>query len=112
MNLEDMLLEKINRLGTVKYMHSFGWICINRGKNLFGGYKIIDNNILLLFLILSPDKFKDSLDHNFEQFNFGKTWVQSELLDQQDLNRVEPFILNAYNFAKVRNEKKQKKLKN
>ncbi len=102
MTLEDIFIGTVDSFGPTRYSNSFGWICVYTGKNLFGGYKVIDNEILLLWLILSPAGFAEALDAGFEKFDFGKTWAQTEVVGQEDITRVEPFILDAYNFTRIR----------
>ena len=105
MELKDLLIEQLESLGPVRFTNSFGWICIYTGRNLFGGYKVIDNNILLLFLILSPEGFDKSLSENFIKFDFGKTWAQTEIYGEDDLVRTFPFIQDAFDFSKERKAK-------
>lgn len=105
-----MLVEQIESLGPIRFSNSFGWICIYTGRNLFGGYKVIDDNILLLFLILSPIGFEKSLTENFEKFDFGKTWAQAEITGEDDLPRVFPFIQEAFDYSKIRRIKKLKEI--
>ena len=71
MDLKDLLVSQIESLGLIRFSNSFGWICIYRKNNLFGGIKVVDDNILLLFLILSPSGFETSLNDSFEKFDFG-----------------------------------------
>jgi len=108
MELKDLLIEQIESLGPVRFSNSFGWICIYTGKNLFGGYKVIDNNILLIFLILSPEGFENSLREGFEKFDFGKTWAQAEISGEDDLPRVFPFLQDGFDYAKIRRTKNLK----
>ncbi|MBI3984541.1 MAG: hypothetical protein HY344_01170 [Candidatus Levybacteria bacterium] len=112
MDLKDLLISQIEELGSIRFSNSFGWICIYRENNLFGGIKEIDNNILLLFLILSPTGFNNSLDDGFEKFDFGKTWSQTEITQENDIERVFAYVRNAYEFAKERRKLKKLKLKN
>jgi hypothetical protein len=108
MELKDLLIEQLDSLGplgSVRFSNSFGWICIYTGRNLFGGYKVIDNNILLLFLILSPKGYEESFEENFVKFDFGKTWAQIEIYGEDDLVRVLPFIKDAFEFSKERKAK-------
>ncbi len=108
MNLEEMLLDYTNRIGQVRFSNSFGWICMYTGKNLFGGYKAVDNEIVVIWLILSPDCFEMSLETGFEKFDFGKTWAQTEVIGIDDFPRIEPFILDAFNFTKERGKHKNR----
>lgn len=105
MVFDEIFIGRIESLGPIRFSKSFGWICIHTGKNMFGGYKIIDNGILIMWLIVSPRKFKEALQSRFEKFDFGKTWVQTEVVGEQDLDRVWPFILDAFNFTKIRRSK-------
>lgn len=107
MELKDLLIEQIESLGPVRFSNSFGWICIYTGKNLFGGYKVLDDNILLLFLILSPAGFYKALDEGFEKFDFGKTWAQTEINVEDDLLRVFPFIREGFDYTKERQKIKK-----
>lgn len=109
MELNDLLMQHLESLGPIRFSNSFGWICIYTGKNMLGGYKIVDNNILLLFLILSENGFKEALNYNFEKFDFGKTWVQTEINGEDDLQRIIPYLTDAFDFSKER--KKIKELK-
>lgn len=102
MELKDLLVGRIESLGPIRFSNSFGWICIYTGKNLFGGYKILDENILLLFLILSPAGFKQALDEGFQKFDFGKTWAETEITSEDDLNRINEFLTDAFDFSKER----------
>jgi hypothetical protein len=106
MNLEDLLIEQIERLDFIRYSNSFGWICVYTGHNLFAGYKVIDNNILLLWVILSPESFRNALEENFEKFDFGKTWALKEITDEDDLPCVFPFIKDAFEYSKTRRKLK------
>ena len=106
--LKDLLIENLENLGLIRFSNSFGWICIYTGKNLFGGYKVIDDNILLLFLILSEDSFEDSLNESFVKFDFGKTWSETEISGADDLSRVNPYLKDAFEYSKIRRDKKQK----
>lgn len=108
MELKDLLVSEFEALGQIRFSNSFGWICVYTGNNLFAGYKVVDNNILLLWLILSPDGFKESLENGFLKFDFGKTWAETEIDGTDDLPRIIPFIKEAYEFSKVR--KRIKKL--
>jgi hypothetical protein len=108
MELKDLLIEQLDHLGPVRFSNSFGWICIYTGRNMFGGYKAIDSNILLLFLILSPKGFEKSLEENFEKFEFGKTWAQTEISGEDDLPRVFQFIQDAFYYTQKRRELKKK----
>jgi hypothetical protein len=111
MELKDYLIQQLESLGPIRFSNSFGWICFYTGRNLFGGYKVIDNNILLLFLILSPKGFKKSLEENFEKFEFGKTWVQTEISGKDDLPRVFGFIQDGFEYSKERRNLKKIKLR-
>ena len=102
MELKDLLVGQIESLGPIRFSNSFGWICIYTGKNLFGGYKVLDENILLLFLILSPDGFEKSLDEGFQKFDFGKTWAETEITGEEDIPRISLFITDAFDFSKKR----------
>lgn len=108
MELKDYLIEQLDSLGPIRFSNSFGWICFYTGRNLFGGYKVIDNNILLLFLILSPEGFEKSLEENFEKFEFGKTWAQTEITGEDNLPRVFQFIQDGFDYSKERRELKKK----
>ena len=110
MDLEDLLIEQIARLGLIRFSKSFGWICIFIEHNLFAGYKVIDNNILLLWVILSPEAFKKALEEDFEKFDFGKTWAIREITSEEDLPRIFPFIRNAFEYSKTRIKLKSLKL--
>ncbi len=108
MELKDLLIKQLESLGPIRFSNSFGWICIYTGKNMFGGYKEIDNNVLLLFLILSPEGFEKSLPENFEKFEFGKTWAQTEITGEDDLPRIFEFIQDSFNYVQKRRELKDK----
>ncbi len=112
MDLKDLLVSQIESLGLIRFSNSFGWICIYRENNLFGGLKAVDNNILLLFLILSPTGFKDSLDEGFEKFDFGKTWSQTEITQEEELGKVFEFIKDAFEYSKQREKVKRLKIRN
>lgn len=107
MELEELLIEQLEALGQIRFSNSFGWICTYTGSNLFAGYKIVDNNILLLWLILSPEGYKTSLDEGFVKFGFGKTWAETEIDGADDLPRIIPFIKEAFDYSKVRREIKR-----
>ncbi|OGH11339.1 MAG: hypothetical protein A3B38_00740 [Candidatus Levybacteria bacterium RIFCSPLOWO2_01_FULL_36_13] len=109
MELKDLLVEQIETLGQIRFSNSFGWICVYTGKNLFAGYKVVDNNILLLWLILSPDEFKNSLDEGFIKFDFGKTWAEIEITGEDDIQRIIPFLKNAFDYSKEREQIKKLK---
>jgi hypothetical protein len=106
MDLEELLIEQIERLGLIRFLNSFGWICVYRVHNLFAGYKVIDNNILLLWIILSPESFKKALEEDFVKFDFGKTWAQIEITDKEDLLGIFPFIQDAFEYSKNRSKLK------
>ncbi len=108
MQLKDYLISNMEDLGPIRFSNSFGWICFYTGKNMFGGYKVIDDNILLLFLVLSPDGFNNSLEENFLKFEFGKTWAETEINGEEDLPRLLPFLKDAFEYSKVRRDKKLK----
>ena len=100
-NLEDSLIARIESLGPIWWHKSFGWMCFHTEKRkFFGGYKVIDNNILDLLLRLSPEDFPKALEQGFVKFDFGKTWVETEVTSEEELNRFFPFIQSAYNFVK------------
>lgn len=105
MKLDEILVREFENLGSIRFSNSFGWICVYIGKNLFAGYKVIDDNIIILWLILSTDSFKESLVNGFEKFDFGKTWAETEIGDEEDINRIIPFITNAFSFTKERKTK-------
>ena len=109
--MKDLLIEQIESLGQIRFSNSFGWICIYTGKNLFGGYKILDDNILLLFLILSPKGFEQALEEGFQKFDFGKTWAETEITSEDDLSRIFSFIQDAFDFSKERKAIKDLKRK-
>ncbi len=101
MNLEESLIARVESLGPIWWHKSFGWMCFHTHKRkFFGGYKVIDNNILDLLLRLSPEDFEKALEQGFEKFDFGKTWVEIELTSEEELDRVFPLIKSAYNFVK------------
>jgi hypothetical protein len=102
MELKDLLIEVLDRLGPIRFSNSFGWICIYTGRNMFGGYKIIDNNILMLFLILSPQSFNIALANGFLKFDFGKTWAQVEITGENDLENITEFLEDAFNYTNIR----------
>ncbi len=108
MNLEETLIDHLNSLALIRFSHSFGWKCIYVDKRMIGGYKVVDDNIMLIFLILSPDKFKDSIEKEFTKFEFGQTWVETEINGEDDLPRIEPFIMDALNYSKTRSKKTKK----
>lgn len=109
MELENLLIEQIQNLGPIRFSNSFGWICVYTGKNLFAGYKVVDNNIIVLWAILSPRGFEKSLGEGFEKFDFGKTWAQTEVNGQDDLDRVFPFIQEGFEYSKQREQIKKLK---
>lgn len=105
MELKDILIKQLEDLGPIRFSNSFGWICIYTGHNLFAGYKEIDNNILLLWIILSPEKFEESLTNGFEKFDFGKTWAQAEITGEDDLPRILPYLSDGFEYSNVRKQK-------
>lgn len=111
MDLKDLLISQVESLGPIRFSNSFGWICIYTGKNLFGGIKVADDNILLLFLILSPAGFESSLNDAFEKFEFGKTWAQTEITGEEDLPRVFGYVKDAFDYSKEREKIKGLKRK-
>jgi len=111
MDLKDLLVSQIESLGLIRFSNSFGWICIYRKNNLFGGIKVVDDNILLLFLILSPSGFETSLNDSFEKFDFGKTWAQTEITGEEDLPRIFGYIKDAFDYSKERERVKELKRK-
>lgn len=111
MELKELLIERIEGLGPIRFSNSFGWICFYTGKNLFGGYKVLDENILLLFLILSPTGFEKSLEEGFVKFDFGKTWAETEITQEDDILRVFEFLTDAFDFSKERKRIKSLKMK-
>lgn len=111
MELKDSLIAKLDSLGLIRFSNSFGWICIYTGKNMFGGYKAVDSNILILFLILSPEGFKNSQNEGFLKFEFGQTWAETEINNQEDLPRIAPYLKDAFEYSQIRKEMKLKKLK-
>ena len=111
MTLEEKLIIHLEKLGSIRRSNSFGWICIYTEKNLFAGYKVVDNDILLLWLILSPGGFEEALQTGFQKFHFGKTWAETEIAGEDELTRILPFIENAFRFTEERrNAKKIKKV--
>ena len=111
MQLKDLLIERIESLGPIRFSNSFGWICFYTGKNLFGGYKILDENIILLFLILSPHGFKKALGEGFLKFDFGKTWAETEITQENDILRIFEFLTDAFDYSKERRKIKSLKSK-
>ncbi len=111
MDLKDLLVSQVESLGSTRFSNSFGWICIYTGKNLFGGIKVVDNNILLLFLILSPNGFEMSLNDGFEKFDFGKTWAQAEITEEEDLPKIFGYVKDAFDYSKEREKVKDLKRK-
>ncbi len=111
MDLKDLLISQIESLGKIRFTNSFGFLCIYRNRNLFGGIQEVDNNILLLFLILSPIGFKKSLGEGFEKFDFGKTWVQIEIVGEDDLPKVFEYIKEAFDYSRERERIKGLKIK-
>ncbi len=107
MTLEEILLDYLRDLAYLRTSHSFGWKCIFVGKRMIGGYKVIDDNILLIFLILSPHKLIDSLENGFNKFGFGQTWSQTEISGEDDLIRIRPFFSDAIFYSKERTKKMQ-----
>ena len=111
MELKELLIEQIESLGPIRFSNSFGWICFYTGKNLFGGYKVLDENILLLFLILSPKGFSKALDNEFQKFDFGKTWAETEITQENDILRIFEFLTDAFDYSKERRKIKSLKSK-
>ena len=89
-------------LGSIRWTKSFGWICAHVNHNkFFGGYKVIDENYLKLLLRLSPEGFKKAIDTvYFQKFEFGKTWVETEVTSEEELEQVWPTIVAAFEFVK------------
>lgn len=111
MTLEEKLLLYLGTLGSIRTSNSFGWICIYTGKNLFAGYQVVDNDILILWLILSPSGFEKALQNGFQKFDFGKTWAETEIAGEDDLTRILPFVESSFHFTEERrNAKKIKKV--
>ena len=106
--LKDLLIENLENLGLIRFSNSFGWICIYTGKNMFGGYKVIDDNILLLFLILSEEGFENSLAEGFIKFDFGKTWAETEISGEDDLERILFYLRDAFEYSMIRRDKNKK----
>ena len=109
MELIETFLLRTQQFGQLRYSYSFGWICMMKGKRMFGGYKNVDKDILLLWLIVSPQIVEDALESGFQKFDFGKTWVETEITGEEDLDRVWPFINNAVNYSEERSLGKKKK---
>ncbi|MCL5113621.1 MAG: hypothetical protein M1372_00425 [Patescibacteria group bacterium] len=61
-----------------------------------------------MFLILSPGGFEKSLLENFEKFEFGKTWAQTEITGEDDLPRIFEFIQDSFDYVQKRRELKDK----
>jgi hypothetical protein len=102
MHLENMLKQYVESLGPVRYSKSFGWFCIFTGRNLFAGYRIVDDDILILWLILSPSGFGEAMDNGFQKFVYGKTWAETEMIGEEDIRRVIPFLADALEFSRTR----------
>ena len=111
MELKELLIEQIESLGPIRFSNSFGWICFYTGKNLFGGDKVLDVNILLLFLILAPKGFSKALDNEFQKFDFGKTWAETEITQENDILRIFEFLTDAFDYSKERRKIKSLKSK-
>ena len=107
MELEERLVLKLEKLGPIYRKKMFGWICILSGRNFFGGYKILDDNILIMFLVMSPTGFTKAVaTDDFQPFEFGKTWVETELSQPEDINVIWPFIKDAFSYTQKRKDKK------
>lgn len=109
MDLGTLFINELNRISTLNIKKGFGWMIIYFGKNMLGGYKVLDYNILILFLILSPNGYVKALNDGFLRFEFGKTWAETEINGQKDLTRVIPYLSDAYNYIEKRNKLKAKK---
>lgn len=108
MSLEEFLRQKIDSLGLVRWKKSFGWISATTvpESKFFGGYQVIDENDLKLLLRLSPEDFKEAIGTGyFEKFEFGKTWVETEITGEEEFEQSWPFIEKAYNFVKSEERK-------
>lgn len=103
MTLAQIFLRRIEGVGPVIWRKAFGWICAHRNRNLFGGYKFLDDNVIILFLILSTDGFERAMKTgHFEKFDFGKTWVETEITSEKILEEILPFVKNAFDYAAER----------
>ncbi len=107
MPLEEILVQKLESLGPIIWQRAFGWISAHTSdKKFFAGYKIIDENYLHLLLLLSPESFQEAMKSDyFEKFEFGKTWAETEITSEEELDRVWLQVVSAYNFAKLRKQK-------
>lgn len=110
MTLEEILIQKIESLGPIRWTRSFGWIGAHSEDKFFCGYKVIDENYLHILLILSPVDFVKALESgDFEKFEFGKTWVEGEIISEEEIEAVWSFIISAHRFAKVRKKSPKRK---
>ena len=100
MDLEEILKNQFESLGPIRYTKSFGWLCVYTGKNLFAGYKNVDNDIIVMWLILSPEGFEDALNNGLQKFDFGKTWVETEIIGEEDIPRIMPYIGDTFEYTK------------
>ena len=109
MDLEQALIEKIESLGKISWKRMFGMQAILIDGKLMGGYKKIDENVLYLMLILSKKGFEEALDSGyFSKFDFGNTWVESELTSEEDLQRSTETLIDSFSFVKSKEKKKKK----
>lgn len=108
--LEDYLLKRFSELGPVTWKRMFGWICSHIGKNFFAGYKVLDDNVLIMMLILSREGYEKAMETDqFQKFEFGQTWVETEIGKKEDLDEIWPFIKDALDYSAIRKTKSKKR---
>lgn len=100
MSLEELFLAKLGDLAAISYKRMFGWEAILAGGKLVGGYKMLDENIMNLMLILPQDQYQDAIEQGiFSKYSFGRTWVEAEIGSGDELEGVWGSVLQAHRFA-------------
>jgi hypothetical protein len=107
MGLEENLLLKLKSLGLTHVTKMFGWKCLMIHRHFFGGYKVLDESVIVLFLILSPEGYEEALQSgDFGKFQFGNRWVETEINSVEDTAKIWVFIENAFKYTDVRKAQK------
>lgn len=110
MDLASYLIQSCAKMGPIRWTRMFGWTCAIIGRNFFGGYQALDDNVVILFLVLSPKGYEKAIaSGQFEKFEFGQTWAEVELNREEEIDQIWPFIEDAFNYSKIRKQKSKKK---
>lgn len=110
MDLEQQFVALIENIGPMRWKRMFGLQAILIDGKLMGGYRLIDENIIYLLLILSKPGFEKAIDSGyFTKFDFGKTWVEGEIESEEELELIRQTIKHAHAYTITKKAKTKRR---